>query len=98
MADGMGRRSGDDGIEGALLAFVAREVAAAPDGLTTEEHLVETGRVDSLGLLQILSFVDASWRVDLMSVGDPGDLRSIATLAAAIRREQAARHAVAEGA
>lgn len=98
MADETGPRSGDDGIEDALLAFIAREVASTPDGLTAEEHLVETGRVDSLGLLQILSFVDASWRVDLMSVGDPGDLRSIATLATAIRREGAARRAVAEGA
>ncbi len=98
MTDGMGRRVGDDGIEGALLAFIGREVASAPDGLTADEHLVETGRVDSLGLLQIVSFVDASWRVDLLSAGDPGDLRSIATLAAAIRRERAARRAVPEGA
>jgi acyl carrier protein len=98
MADGTGWRGGDDGIESALLAFIAREVASTPDGLTTEEHLVETGRVDSLGLLQIVSFVNTSWRVDLMSLGDPGDLRSIATLAAAVRRERTARHAVPEGA
>jgi hypothetical protein len=98
MSDGTGRRTSDDGIEGALLAFVAREVATAPDGLTVDEAIVETGRVDSLGLLQILSFVDASWRVDLMSVGDAADLRSIAALAAAVRRERTARAAVAEGA
>ncbi|WP_277957865.1 hypothetical protein [Anaeromyxobacter oryzisoli] len=42
--------------------------------------------------------MNTSWRVDLMSFGDPGDLRSIATLAAAVRRERTARHAVAEGA
>jgi acyl carrier protein len=99
MADGMGRRVGDDGIEEALLGFIGREVASAPEGITIEEHLIETGRVDSLGLLQILSFVDAGWHVDLMAVGDPADLRSIAALAAAIRRERArTRVAVAEGA
>lgn len=89
----------DDAIEGALLRFIGREVATSDDGLTADEPLIETGRVDSLGLLQILSFVDASWHVDLMSVGDPGDLRSVSALGAAIRRERASRTAaVAEGA
>jgi acyl carrier protein len=96
--DGTRRWTADDGIEGAILGFVAREVATAPDGLTVDEALIETGRVDSLGLLQILSFVDSSWHVDLMSVGDPDDLRSVAALAAAVRRERAARTAAAGGA
>lgn len=87
----------DDGIEGGLLRFVAEQVAVEPRGLTAEENLIESGRVDSLGLLQILGFVEAEYHVDLMSGGDPADLQSVIALAAAIRRETTRRRA-AEGA
>lgn len=81
-------RPGEDDVESALLRFIAEEIAADRDGLRTEEHLIDSGRVDSLGLLQILSFIDTHWHVDLLGVGSPRDLASIATMAAAVRRER----------
>jgi hypothetical protein len=77
-----------DEVERALLRFVAEEIAADREGLRTEENLIDSGRVDSLGLLHILSFIDAHWHVDLMTVGSPRDLASVATMAAAVRRER----------
>ena len=77
----------DGEIESALLGFISRQVAALPEGITEDEKLIESGRVDSLGLLQIVSFVEATWHVDLLAVGFPRDLQSVSALAAAIRRE-----------
>jgi acyl carrier protein len=77
-----------DEVERALLRFVAEEIAADRDGLRTEENLIDSGRVDSLGLLHILSFIDAHWHVDLMIAGTPRDLLSVATMAAAVRRQR----------
>jgi acyl carrier protein len=88
----------EEAMEEAILRFVSAEVAAAPDGLTREERLVETGRVDSLGLLQILSFVEEHWQVNLLAAGSPKDLESVGAMAAAIRREQARRAEVTEAA
>ncbi|MGC3997125.1 MAG: hypothetical protein QM767_06225 [Anaeromyxobacter sp.] len=62
------------------------------------ENLIDTGRIDSLGLLQILGFVDERWHVNLLVVGSPADLQSVAGLAGAVRRELAARGRAAEGA
>jgi acyl carrier protein len=87
-------RPDEDEVERALLRFIAEEIAADRGDLQTTENLIDSGRVDSLGLLHILSFIDAHWHVDLMGVGSPRDLASIATMAAAVRRERGgARHA-----
>jgi acyl carrier protein len=88
-----------DGIERTLLDFVARRVVVDGGAVSAEERLVDTGRVDSLGLLQILAFLDDRYRVDLLAVGSPSDLQSISGLAAAVRRELSARgRMAAEGA
>lgn len=76
-----------DGVEDELLRYVGEEVALDGRGLRVDERLVETGRIDSLGLVQLLSFVATRYGVDLSSSGDPRDLESIAALAAAIRRD-----------
>lgn len=87
-----------DGIEDGILRFVAAEVAEKPEGLTREERLVVTGRVDSLGLLQILCFVEQRWKVNLLATGTLRDLESVAAMAEAIRREQAAQPSLEEAA
>jgi acyl carrier protein len=87
-------RPDEDEVERALLRFIAEEIAVERGDLQTTENLIDSGRVDSLGLLHILSFIDAHWHVDLMGVGSPRDLASIATMAAAVRRERGGvRHA-----
>jgi acyl carrier protein len=90
--------SAADEVERVLIDFVARKVVVDGGAVTPEERLVDTGRVDSLGLLQILAFLDERYRVDLLSVGSPRDLQSVAGLAAAVRRELASRALAAEGA
>jgi len=56
--------------------------------LADDEPLVSSGRVDSMGLLQILSFVQERFGVDLMAVGTPHDFDSVTALAAAVRRHK----------
>jgi hypothetical protein len=93
-----GRGPVKDDIELSLIDFVERNVVVDGARVSREERLVESGRVDSIGLLQILGFVAERFEVDLLVLGGPRDLLSIAALAAAIRRETAARGREAEGA
>jgi len=110
-----GRSTGDDDVERSLIDFVERNVVVdggrvgmdsaggrgggGGGGGGGEERLVESGRVDSIGLLQILGYVAEKFEVDLLVLGAPRDLLSVAALAAAVRRETAARsRTAAEGA
>lgn len=86
-----GRGDREDEVERTLVDFVERNVVVDGERVGREEHLVETGRLDSVGLLQLLGFVAERWQVDLLVLGSPRDLQSIAALAAAVRRESAAR-------
>lgn len=56
--------------------------------LADDDPLISSGRVDSMGLLQILGFIQQRFAVDLMSVGNPQDFDSVAALAAAVRRNK----------
>ncbi len=89
--------AGDDEVERTLLDFVQRNVVVDGAQVGREEHLLESGRVDSIGLLQLLGFVAERFAVDLLVLGSPRDMQSVAALAAAVRREAAVR-AAAEGA
>lgn len=93
-----GRSPGDDEIERTLIDFVERNVVVDGAQVGREERLVESGRVDSIGLLQIVGYVAERFEVDLLVLGAPRDLLSVAALAAAVRRETAARSRAAEGA
>ncbi len=89
--------AGDDEVERTLLDFVQRNVVVDGAQVGADEHLLESGRVDSIGLLQLLGFVAERFAVDLLVLGSPRDMQSVAALAAAVRREAAVR-AAAEGA
>jgi len=77
-------------LEIELQQFIATEVI--PDGseigVTFDEPLISSGRVDSLGLLDILGFIQQRYNVDLLSVAGPKDFESITLLAQAITRAQ----------
>ena len=77
-------------IETELQEFIAAEVIvdAAVGGVLVHEPLVRSGRVDSMGLLQILGFIQQRYSVDLASTGDPSDFETVTSLAAAIRRSR----------
>lgn len=55
-----------------------------------DTELLAEGTIDSLGLMRLLTYIQDHFRVDLTSVGQPDDFRTVATLAAAIRRHGAA--------
>lgn len=93
MAEIGGRSPGEDEVERTLIDFVERNVVVDGAGVGREERLVESGRVDSIGLLQILGFVSERFEVDLLVLGSPRDLLSVAALASAVRRETASRRA-----
>lgn len=67
-------------IEGELLAD-DRAIDLAVD-----RALITSGLVDSMGLLQILGFVQQRFGVDLMVTGSPMDFDTVGALAAAVRR------------
>lgn len=74
-------------IESDLQQFIAADVVAdGAAGVKLDEPIVRSGRVDSMGLLQILGFVQQRYGVDLAAAGGPSDFESVTALAAAIRR------------
>jgi acyl carrier protein len=78
-------------IETDLQEFIAAEVVAdgVAGGVTVDEPLIRSGRVDSMGLLQIFGFIQQRYGVDLSSSGGPSDFETVRSLAAAVRRSRA---------
>ncbi len=79
-------KDGIPGLEAELQRFVSSEVARQRVNVALDAPLVESGLVDSLGLLQIVAHVERRYGVRLTESGGPGDFRSIASLADAVRR------------
>lgn len=76
-------------VEGDIRQYISKELLGGETAtLADDEPLISSGRVDSMGLIQILSFVRERFGVDLMAVGTPHDFDSVAALAAAVRRHQ----------
>ena len=72
-------------IESDLTEFISRDVV--PEGGVSEtEPLISSGKVDSLGLLQILGFIEQQYGVTLLTSGSPKDFESVHSLANAIRK------------
>jgi len=58
------------------------------DGIDETSSLVESGLIDSLALLQIVSYLEQTYRIDFSERGiDPGDLRSVESILELIARE-----------
>jgi serine O-acetyltransferase len=75
-------------IEQELQAFISREVVVDTEEkgeVQADEPLLSSGRVDSLGLLQVLGYVKQRYGVTLIEEGTPRDFQTIDALAAAIR-------------
>ena len=77
-------------IETDLQQFIAAEVVAdaVVKGVTVDEPLIRSGRVDSMGLLQIFGFIQQRYGVDLASTGGPRDFETVTSFADAIRRSR----------
>ena len=78
-------------IETERQEFVIAEVVADEEqvGVGVDEPLIRSGRVDSMGLLQILGFIQQRFGVDLATTCGPSDFETLASMAAAIRRSKA---------
>jgi acyl carrier protein len=58
------------------------------DGIDETSSLVESGLIDSLALLQIVTYLEQTYRIDFADRGiDPGDLRSVQSILELIARE-----------
>ncbi len=76
-------------IESELQQFIAAEVVADGDnGVQIDEPLIRSGRVDSMGLLQVLGFIEERYGVYLTEIGSPTDFETVTALASAIRRSR----------
>jgi acyl carrier protein len=75
-------------IESDLQQFIANEIVLekAEGGINSDEPLISSGRVDSIGLLQVLGFIHERYGVDLFSSGSPRDFETVEAMASAIRR------------
>jgi len=73
-------------IESELQQFIREEIGASRNLVVNEdEPLFSSGRVDSIGLLQVLDFIDRSYGVNLLVDGEPSQFDTIRGLAAAVR-------------
>lgn len=74
--------------EAEIKQFIESEILADDRSidLAMDRPLITSGLVDSMGLLQILGFIQQKTGVDLMSTGSPMDFDSVGALAAAVRR------------
>lgn len=77
-------------IETDIKQFIASEILSAEQAseISDEDPLISSGRVDSMGLLHILGFIQRHFGVDLMAVGNPQDFDTVQGLAAAVRRSK----------
>lgn len=74
-------------VETELKTFIREQILRdSEQPLSDDEQLISTGRIDSLGLIQVLTHITEQYRVDLMRDGSPDDFESIRSMAAAIRR------------
>ncbi len=72
-------------IEQDLQQFISQQVL--PEGsIGLDEPLISSGKVDSLGLLQILGYIEQRYGVTLLTSSDPKDFASIQALADAITK------------
>ena len=62
----------------------------APAAIDEESGLVESGLIDSLALLQIVTYLEQTYGIDFTERGiDPEDLRSVNSILDLIAREAA---------
>lgn len=74
-------------IESVLQHFISTEVTQDGNSqVDISEPLIESGRIDSMGLLQIFGFVEQTYPIDMMTAGGPNDFLSVASMASLIRR------------
>jgi acyl carrier protein len=71
-----------------LRQYIVTEIlpGSAGESFADSDPLVSSGRIDSMGLLQVVGFIQTRYGVDLLAGCEPKDLDSIDSLSAAIGR------------
>lgn len=72
-----------------LQRYVTQEVLRRKMGVEVDAPLIESGMLDSLGLLQIVAHIEKQYGANLTQSGEPDDFRSIGSLASAVCRMSA---------
>lgn len=75
-------------IEATLQRFIVERVVSDGRAVDVDERLLDEGRVDSMGLLQVLAHIQELYGVDLLTRGDPSDFETIQAMGEAVRRER----------
>lgn len=79
-------------IEAEITRYITTELLADDAPVPDEdEPLVTTGRIDSLGLLDVLNFIHQRYDIDLIMVEPSEVYDTVASFAAAVRRHQGAK-------
>lgn len=73
-------------IASELQRFVSQEVLRRKQQVALDLPLIESGVLDSLGLLQIIGHIEKQYGANLTQAGEPDDFRSISSLAGAVCR------------
>jgi len=69
-----------------LQRYVTQQVLRRKEGVPVDAPLVESGLLDSLGLLQIVAYIEKEYGANLTQSGEPGDFRTLSSLANAVCR------------
>jgi acyl carrier protein len=80
-------------IQAELRRYIT-EFLLTPNGdksIRDDEPLIESGRMDSMGLIQLLGFIEQQFGIDLMSVAGPDDFQSISSISNALSRQLVSR-------
>ncbi len=80
-------------IEEEIRVYVTANLLKSRGGpeVADDTALIQTGRIDSLGLLKLIGFIDRRFHVNLMDDATPEEFESISQLAQAVRRRREAR-------
>ncbi len=75
-------------IESQLHRYLRSDILGDESEIELDDSLISSGRIDSLGLLKLLGFIQDRFKVDLMSSEGPEAFETIRALAEAIRRSR----------
>lgn len=74
-------------VESEIQNYISNTILRLRKPVETNTSLIGSGLIDSLGLLQIVGFIEKKYGVNLARTGNPEDFQSISSLASAVCQE-----------
>lgn len=80
---------GADPIESAVADFIRNEVARSPDAIEPSDSLIDSGVLDSLGVLKLVMFLEDRYSIQV-DAGDviPANFDSIEAICAYVHKRR----------